>query len=256
MSRENDLDVAEDEKEFLGFDDNDEDEFLGFDDNDEHMQEVQEAEESLFVQDEDSGDEQSANFDDDEELQDPAESSRGVKRQLSAIEEEVEELGNRRVSESQAALRRQAGDHTYWLPGAAEPRHISDVLGDHHVHDITQFHAQQPMKEPPGLTLVPYNYQLKDAGMMLHSLRSRFRGVINGNPMGLGKTLEMIMVLSEVKKSHGIIIIACPASVIPEWERQIQDAFDAVCTNQSNREPQFSANTTLKIGTCVARSSL
>jgi len=67
-----------------------------------------------------------------------------------------------------------------------------------------------------------YPYQTGDRDFMLDMARC-----INGNPMGLGKTIETLAVLEEIKPRHCLVV--CKKPFIGEWFWQIQNWLGEDC---------------------------
>ncbi len=67
-----------------------------------------------------------------------------------------------------------------------------------------------------------YPYQREDVDFLLKNPRC-----INGNPMGLGKTIETLAVLEQMKPRHCLIV--CKKPFIAEWFWQVQDWLGEDC---------------------------
>lgn len=67
-----------------------------------------------------------------------------------------------------------------------------------------------------------YQYQRGDRDFMLANARC-----INGNPMGLGKTIETLATLEELKPRHCLIV--CKKTFIGEWFWQVQEWLGEDC---------------------------
>lgn len=67
-----------------------------------------------------------------------------------------------------------------------------------------------------------YPYQRGDKDFMLEHKRC-----INGNPMGLGKTIETLAALEQIKPRHCLVV--CKKTFIGEWFWQIQDWLGEDC---------------------------
>ena len=62
------------------------------------------------------------------------------------------------------------------------------------------------------MTIVPHDYQLKGATQTDWGARSPLRGLMNGDPMGMGKTLQAILAMYKVK-DEGICLVICPSGL-------------------------------------------
>jgi len=67
-----------------------------------------------------------------------------------------------------------------------------------------------------------YPFQCDDCAQMLDNRR-----IINGNPMGLGKTIETLAVLDKMKPRHALIV--CKKTFIGEWFWQIHNWLGEDC---------------------------
>jgi len=67
-----------------------------------------------------------------------------------------------------------------------------------------------------------YPYQKEDVQFMLGKRRC-----LNGNPMGLGKTIETLATLEQLKPRH--VLVVCKKTYINEWWNQIQDWLGQDC---------------------------
>lgn len=72
------------------------------------------------------------------------------------------------------------------------------------------------------LTEALYPYQKEDVQFMLSKRRC-----INGNPMGLGKTIETLATLEQQNPKH--VLVVCKKTYINEWFCQIQDWLGQDC---------------------------
>ncbi len=81
---------------------------------------------------------------------------------------------------------------------------------------MTTLHTALAVPVPPGLALLPH--QQEATSFALNRLRSN-RGVMFGDVMGLGKTIEAIATVNALAPSR--ILVVCPASVLLNWRREI-----------------------------------
>ncbi|MCH2154322.1 MAG: SNF2-related protein, partial [Phycisphaerales bacterium] len=74
--------------------------------------------------------------------------------------------------------------------------------------------------ETQGLGLTLRTYQAFGARFILEQKRT-----LLGDEMGLGKTIQVLAAMTHIEntKSKSIFIVACPASLIPNWSREIRD---------------------------------
>lgn len=70
----------------------------------------------------------------------------------------------------------------------------------------------------------PYDYQRQAADKALAVFSSgTVRGFFIGDKMGLGKTVEALMVADEIEKKENLIAVICPAFLVPKWRREISE---------------------------------
>lgn len=72
------------------------------------------------------------------------------------------------------------------------------------------------------LTETLYDYQKEDVAFMLSKRRC-----LNGNPMGLGKTIETLATLEQQNPRH--VLVVCKKTYIGEWFNQINDWLNQDC---------------------------
>jgi len=72
------------------------------------------------------------------------------------------------------------------------------------------------------LTETLYPYQKEDVEFMLNKRRC-----LNGNPMGLGKTIETLATIEQLNPRH--VLVVCKKTYIIEWFSQINDWLDQDC---------------------------
>jgi SNF2 family DNA or RNA helicase len=89
-------------------------------------------------------------------------------------------------------------------------------------------HKVKPMELPPHMPTRPHDYQLKGASQIDHSCKSKARGILVGDGMGLGKTLQAILNMHLIKGEPGLFLVLCPASLCEQWVNAIHGAFDEV----------------------------
>lgn len=56
--------------------------------------------------------------------------------------------------------------------------------------------------------------------------------MLNGDGMGVGKTLQGILVMWLVKDDPGMSIVVAPANLCPQWVAEIEGAFEEVGPNR------------------------
>lgn len=99
-------------------------------------------------------------------------------------------------------------------------------------------------------TLRPY--QQKGFQWLYSTIKSGF-GCLLGDDMGLGKTLQVITLILKLKEqgfTHDGILIAAPASLLPNWEHEIKKfAPDLTCTLLHGQGRRFSAKSDIHITT-------
>ncbi|KAK7897408.1 hypothetical protein LTR67_005297 [Exophiala xenobiotica] len=104
--------------------------------------------------------------------------------------------------------------------------HVAEYLGQDWVRMIRERHAVKPLRIPPGITVIPHDHQLKGAAEIHHSISGPFRFIIVADPMGMGKTLQMVLTMLETKDQPGMYLVVAPASVCLQWVREIHQYFE------------------------------
>ena len=73
----------------------------------------------------------------------------------------------------------------------------------------------------------PLHYQREAADKALRALTNPphkgVRGFFIGDKMGLGKTVEALMIADELPKTENLIAVVCPAFLVPKWRREITE---------------------------------
>lgn len=73
----------------------------------------------------------------------------------------------------------------------------------------------------------PLHYQREAADKALaaltHPLHKGVTGFFIGDKMGLGKTVEALIVADELPKTENLIAVVCPAFLVPKWRREITE---------------------------------
>ena len=99
-------------------------------------------------------------------------------------------------------------------------------------------------------TLRPY--QKKGFQWLYSTIKSGF-GCLLGDDMGLGKTLQIITLILKLREqgfAHNGVLIAAPASLLPNWEHEIRKfAPDLRCTILHGQGRRFSAKSDVHITT-------
>lgn len=60
--------------------------------------------------------------------------------------------------------------------------------------------------------------------------RSQFKGAILADSMGVGKTLQAVMVMEAVRSQPGFSMVVCPATLMHTWHKAVLRAFEDVST--------------------------
>lgn len=89
-------------------------------------------------------------------------------------------------------------------------------------------HAVKALDEPEFMTVTPHDYQLKAAAQADFSCRSRFKGILIGDGMGVGKTLSAILAMYMVKDEPGFSLVVAPKTLCRQWVDYIEGAFEEV----------------------------
>lgn len=105
--------------------------------------------------------------------------------------------------------------------------------------DITALEEYYQPEEPielkptPKAKIIPYQYQLENAQLMLNKKR-----ILNACDMGLGKTVQAILAMNSIK---GKKIIVCPSSLKWNWDKEIKminpDAKTVILNSKSKWQP-------------------
>lgn len=78
----------------------------------------------------------------------------------------------------------------------------------------------------------PLAYQTVAANKALAAFnavtRTKVNGFFIGDKMGLGKTIEALMIADSIPKKENLIVVVCPAFLIPKWRREITEKCPAV----------------------------
>ena len=73
----------------------------------------------------------------------------------------------------------------------------------------------------------PLHYQREAADKAISALTAPphegVRGFFIGDKMGLGKTIEALMIADEIPKTDNLIAVVCPAFLVPKWRREITE---------------------------------
>jgi SNF2 family DNA or RNA helicase len=111
----------------------------------------------------------------------------------------------------------------------------------------------RPLMAPPeGLITRPHNYQLKGANQMKWACyKSPAKGLLVGDGMGLGKTLQTILFIHSIKSRKGFAVVVVTYSNRATWECEFRKHFDPVSTppwrtsnpaNKGHRNTGFESN--------------
>ena len=105
---------------------------------------------------------------------------------------------------------------------------------------------------PAGLQAELRPYQKKGFQWLYSTIKSGF-GCLLGDDMGLGKTLQVITLILKLKEqgfAHSGILIAAPASLLPNWEHEIKKfAPDLRCAILHGQGRRFSSKADIHITT-------
>jgi SNF2 family DNA or RNA helicase len=96
--------------------------------------------------------------------------------------------------------------------------------------DIHQkaLHNVELVEVPPHMMLVPHNYQLKAAKQIDFACRSIFKGILVGDGMDLGKTLQAVLSMWKQRDEPGLSLVVCPATLCEQWAACVTGAFEEV----------------------------
>ncbi len=75
-----------------------------------------------------------------------------------------------------------------------------------------------------------YQHEAADKALAAY-LRPKHKGVHGffcGDKMGLGKTVEALIIADELPKKENLIAVVCPAFLVPKWRREITEKCPAV----------------------------
>ena len=81
----------------------------------------------------------------------------------------------------------------------------------------------------PGLAVQPYDYQLKAQGMIEFARDSAFKGILIGDPPGLGKTIiAMMAMVKAIAQAKRFSVVVVPPSCVKQWYDEFGKFFVAV----------------------------
>jgi SNF2 family DNA or RNA helicase len=81
----------------------------------------------------------------------------------------------------------------------------------------------------------PHDFQLKGAAQLYMLSHSRWRGGMLGDKMGVGKTLQAILLEQLVRQDKGgPVLIVVPASLLKQWEQAIKRQYETVRIRSSS----------------------
>ena len=84
----------------------------------------------------------------------------------------------------------------------------------------TSLEAPRDVAQPAAFNGVLRPYQRRGLAWLLHLEAAGLGGVL-ADDMGLGKTAEVIALLAKAEDATGPTLVVCPASVLPNWEREL-----------------------------------
>jgi SNF2 family DNA or RNA helicase len=84
------------------------------------------------------------------------------------------------------------------------------------------------MALPEHMSIVPHTYQLKGAAQIDWACRGPFQGIMIGDAMGLGKTLQAILAMWLCRDEPGMSLVVAPASLCSQWIRSIETSWEEV----------------------------
>lgn len=73
------------------------------------------------------------------------------------------------------------------------------------------------MEPPRKLLMKPWDYQLKGAAQIHHACEGPLKGLILGDEMGTGKTLQAVLAAYRVRNEPGMSLVVAPVSAIQNW---------------------------------------
>ena len=84
------------------------------------------------------------------------------------------------------------------------------------------------MKMPENMAVRPHQYQLKGAAQILHGCAGPFRGLLLGDAMGLGKTLQGLLAIWARRHEPGKSLVVCPATLCTKWVEEAERSWNEV----------------------------
>lgn len=112
------------------------------------------------------------------------------------------------------------------LPSGLQPYAAADYSWERWLEDDANGHllAPEPGRDPK----TPRPHQVEAADVIARAAALGYRGFLEADDVGCGKTLAAVEAVKRVARVRAIsnVLVLCPLAVVPHWRRSIADAGD------------------------------
>lgn len=138
-------------------------------------------------------------------------------------ESEVPEIAPKRKRASRAKGAPKKPSLTYHERATvALHKHHEDLITVFDKLDAEKAIVPERLPEPEGMTITLLPFQKEGLNWLLKQEKSRYRGGILADEMGMGKTIQTIALFLSDKKREGPILVVAPTVAIMQWRNEIE----------------------------------